>query len=138
MDIAALVCWVIAALGGFVLLAKWITGGGAKAGSTSRLPAPVVFGHLVLAAVGLVLWIIYVITDTSALAWVSFILLIVVALLGFTMVARWLPVFQGKVGGEGDLVPAEKHFPVAVVGAHGVFAVATVVTVLLSSAGVGN
>jgi len=138
MDIAALICWVIAALGGFVLLGKWISGGGARAGSGSRLPAPVVFGHFVLAAVGLVLWIIYVVSDTSALAWVSFVLLIVVALLGFTMVVRWLPVFQGKVGADAAVVPAEKHFPVAVVGAHGVFAVATVVTVLLSSAGVGN
>ena len=34
--------------------------------------------------------------------------------------------------------PAEQHFPVAVVGAHGVLAVATVVLVLLAALGVGG
>ena len=139
MDIAALIAWVITALGGFVLLGTWIQHGGLRQQQPggSRLPAPVVFGHFLLAAAGLVVWIIYVVTDTTALAWVAFVLLVVIALLGFTMFTRWLPVRRGAAAAGGE-VPAEKHLPVPVVGAHGVFAVATVVLVLLTALGVGG
>lgn len=136
MEIAALVLWTITALGGFVMLAKWISGGGAKPDGNSRLPAPVVFAHFLLAAVGLVLWIIYVVIDSTALAWVSCALLVVIAVAGFGMVARWLPVYQGAAGTGAD-APPEKDFPIAVVGLHGVLAVATVVTVLLSALEIG-
>lgn len=134
MAIAALICWVITALGGFVLLGKWITGGGAKAGSATRLPAPIVFAHFLLAVAGLILWIVYLVMDADVLAWIAFVLLVVIALAGFAMVARWIPVYQGKAGTEAA---PEKGFPIAVVGAHGIVAVATVVTVLLSAAGIG-
>ncbi|MFE9370404.1 hypothetical protein ACFYM2_11595 [Streptomyces sp. NPDC006711] len=81
MDTAALVTWVITALGGFYMLGTWLTRGGAR-GGTSRLPVPVVFGHFALAAIGLVVWIVYLVTDKDALAWTAFILLVPVALLG--------------------------------------------------------
>ena len=139
MDIAALIAWVITALGGFVLLGTWIQRGGLRQQQSgeSRLPAPVVFGHFLLAAAGLVVWIIYVVSDADALAWVAVALLVVIALLGFTMFARWLPVRRGAVGA-GAAVPAERHLPVPVVGAHGVFAVTTVVLVVLAALGVGS
>ena len=135
MNIAALILWVITAGGGFVLLAKWLTGGGAKSGSTTRLPAPVVFAHFLVAAVGLVLWIIYLASDADALAWVSLALLVLLALTGFGMVARWLPSLSHDAGEDN---PPEKSFPLAVVGAHGLFAVATLVTVLLTAIGIGD
>jgi hypothetical protein len=143
MDIAALIVWVITALGGFVLLGTWIQRGGLQQqrSGASRLPAPIVFGHFVLAAAGLVVWIVYVVTDAQALAWVAVVLLVVIALLGFAMFVRWLPVRRGvpAAGGEGSAeVPAEKHLPVPVVAAHGVVAVATVLLVLLSALGVGG
>jgi hypothetical protein len=144
MDIAALIVWVITALGGFVLLGTWIQRGGLQQqrSGTSRLPAPVVFGHFVLAAAGMVVWIVYVVTDTQALAWVAVVLLVVIALLGFTMFARWLPVRRAAAPTAGAEVsaevPAEKHLPVPVVAAHGVVAVATVLLVLLSALGVGG
>jgi hypothetical protein len=144
MDIAALIVWVITALGGFVLLGTWIQRGGLQQqrSGTSRLPAPIVFGHFVLAAAGLVLWIVYVVTDTQALAWVAVVLVVLIALLGFTMFARWLPVRRASAPAAGAEVsaevPAEKHLPVPVVAAHGVVAVATVVLVLLSALGVGG
>ncbi|ALG84005.1 hypothetical protein [Gordonia phthalatica] len=133
MNIAALILWVITAGGGFVLLAKWLAGGGAKAGTTSRLPAPVVFAHFLVAAVGLVLWIVYLVSDVDALAWVSLVLLVLLALTGFGMVARWLPSLSNDA-----VDPPEKSFPIAVVGAHGLFAVATLVTVLLTAIGIGS
>ncbi|MCF8571998.1 hypothetical protein L5G32_17150 [Gordonia sp. HY002] len=134
MAIVALVCWIITALGGFVLLGKWIAGGGTTAGTTSRLSPPIVFAHFLLAAAGLVLWIVYVAVEVDVLAWIAFALLVVIALAGFAMFARWLPVYQGAAGTE---TAPEKGFPVAVVGAHGAVAVVTVVSVLLSAVGIG-
>jgi hypothetical protein len=150
MDIAALTAWVVTALGGFYMLGTWIRRGGVRQQQTgtSRLPAPAVFGHFALAAIGLVVWIIYVVADRTALAWTAFGLLLPVALLGFVMLARWIPVYRDRAtggattaastpGAEGA-VPAERHFPVAVVVAHGLLAVVTLVLVLLTALGVGG
>ncbi|HEY7145519.1 MAG TPA: hypothetical protein VH637_14845 [Streptosporangiaceae bacterium] len=146
MGIAALIAWIITAGGGFVLLATWFTRGGARPGSSSRFSPAMIFGHFGIAAVGLVVWIIYVAASSKALAWIAFVLLVPVALLGFTMFFRWLPGFRARsaapAGGPGtasttDLQPAEQHFPVVVVGAHGLLAVTTVVLVLLAAIGVG-
>jgi manganese efflux pump family protein len=145
MGIAALVAWLLTALGGFYLLATWITKGGTKTPRTSHFPPAVIFGHFALAAVGLVVWIIFLIADTRALAWTAFVLLVPVALLGFVMLARWVPTYRARAtvtAGAGDRetapAPAERHFPVAVVGGHGLFAVVTLVLVLLTALGVGG
>ncbi|MER6979837.1 hypothetical protein [Streptomyces carpinensis] len=151
MDIAALITWVITALGGFYMLGTWIQHGGIRQqqSGTSRLPAPVVFGHLALAALGLVVWIIYAVTDENALAWTAFGLLLPVALLGFVMLARWIPVHRDRAtaaaapaaataSGAVGAVPAERHFPLPVVLAHGLFAVVTLVLVLLTALGIGG
>jgi hypothetical protein len=151
MDIAALVAWVVTASGGFYLLGTWIQRGGIRQqqSGTSRMPAPVVFGHFALAAVGLVVWIIYVVADKSALAWTAFGLLVPVAVLGFVMLARWIPVHRDRTAagaapaaaaahGAEAAVPAERHFPLPVVLAHGLFAVVTLVLVLLTAVGVGG
>lgn len=135
MDIAALVVWVITALGGFYLLGTWISKGGHRDVEGSRFPPPLIFSHFLLAAAGLVLWIIYVATDSDALAWISFVVLLVVALLGFTMFARWVPTYRSPATEGG---PAERHFPVAVVGLHGLVAATTLVLVLLAALGVGE
>ncbi|MDX2681903.1 hypothetical protein [Streptomyces soliscabiei] len=55
-----------------------------------------IFGHFALAAIGLVVWIIYVVADKDALAWTAFGLLLPVAPLGFTMLARWIPVHRSR------------------------------------------
>ena len=128
MDIAALIAWVVTALGGFVLLGRWLQAGGQKPGA-SRLPAPVVFGHFLLAAAGLVVWIIYVVSDSSGLAWVAVALLVVIALLGFTLFARWYPAHKTVAATDA----ADAHLPLPVVGAHGVVAVVTVVLVLIAA-----
>ncbi|MEU3783056.1 hypothetical protein [Streptomyces sp900129855] len=150
MDIAALIAWVVTALGGFYLLGTWIQRGGIRQqqSGASRLPAPVVFGHFALAAIGLVVWILYVVADKDALAWTAFGLLLPVALLGFTMLARWIPVHRSRsavtaapaaaAAGTEATVPAERHFPLPVVLAHGLLAVATLVLVLLTALGIGG
>ncbi|SFW85300.1 hypothetical protein [Amycolatopsis australiensis] len=133
MNIAALIAWLVTAVGGFVMLGTWIAKGGTREPARSRFSPGLIFGHFALAAAGLVLWIIYLIAGGKTLAWIAFVLLVPVAALGFTMLARWLP---GRRARTTDA--PEQHFPVVVVGAHGLVAVATVVLVLLAALGVGN
>jgi hypothetical protein len=130
MAIAALITWLITAAGGFVMLGTWISQGGHRPGGTTRLPPGLVFSHFPLAAAGLVLWIIYLIAGGDALAWVAFVLLLPVALLGFTMFGRWLSSRRQDT--------AESRFPVPVVLGHGLFAATTLVLVLLVAVGVGD
>src|SRR5947208_12459327 len=92
MKWAALIVWVITALGGFGLLGIWLQRGGIKQGDQPgrRIRPPLIFTHMLLAATGLVLWIIYLASDSKGFAWVAFALLLVVASLGFGMLALWL------------------------------------------------
>jgi hypothetical protein len=155
MDVAALITWILTAGGGFFLLSTWIAKRG-KHRKPSRFPSPLIFGHFALAATGLVLWITYIATDTDALGWTAFGLLLIVALLGFTMFARWLPVYQaarratasasaggGAAVGTAPMNPEmvgavpERHFPVAIVAGHGLLAATTLLLVLLAVLGVG-
>jgi hypothetical protein len=143
MDIAALITWILTAGGGFVLLGIWLqnrsrvgvgAGGGAVEVAPSRLPAPVVFGHFLLAAVGLVLWIVYLANDSAGLAWTSFVLLVLVALGGFLMFARWLSGggHRHAIDSSGQQAP-ENKFPLPVVLAHGGLGAATLIIVLLAA-----
>jgi manganese efflux pump family protein len=149
MGIAALVLWILTAGGGFVMLAQWLGAGGHRASSASRFPPAVIFSHFLLAAAGLVLWIIYLFNGQAALGWAALIVLGVVAVLGLTMFVLWIPSYRGgKVGtgtgsqppaqASGEAAAAERKFPVAIVAGHGVLAVTTVVLVLLDMLGVGG
>lgn len=146
MKWVALVTWVLTAGGGFVMLGLWLKHGGMQQGDEpgDRIRPGRILSHFGLAATGLVLWIIYVASDSDALAWIAFILLAIVALLGFSMLAIWLrqrsqepavatPTATGTNGG-----PAERRFPVPIVAAHGVLAATTLVLVLLVALGVGD
>jgi hypothetical protein len=77
MEWAALIAWVVTAAGGFVLLAIWLSRGGMQQGREggSRIRPPLILGHFLLAATGLVIWIIYVATDSDALAWIALVIL---------------------------------------------------------------
>jgi hypothetical protein len=144
MKWAALITWIITALGGFGLLAMWLQRGGVKQADQPgrRIRPPLIFGHMGLAATGLVLWIIYLASASKALAWIAFVLLLVVASLGFGMLALWLQRRQAAsavVGGAGagamaeGSTPAEQHFPVPIVVVHGLIAAATLVLALLAA-----
>jgi hypothetical protein len=133
MDWAALITWVITAGGGFVLLVIWLKNGGMKQRESGRIRPAIILGHFALAATGLVLWIIYLASDSGTLAWVAFALLVVVALIGFTMFGIWLSQRQRR-----EVAAAEQRFPVAIVGLHGVLAATTLVLVFLAAAGIGS
>jgi manganese efflux pump family protein len=142
MEWAALITWVLTAGGGFVLLGIWLQRGGMRQTEAgNRIRPPLILSHFLLAATGLVIWIIYVVTDSDALAWIAFALLAVVALLGWTMFAIWLRRRKTR-GAHLETVtadtPAEQHFPVSVVALHGVLAVTTVLLVLLTALEVGG
>jgi hypothetical protein len=146
MNWAALIVWIATAGGGFVLLSIWLGRGGMRQQQTggNRIRPPLILSHFLLAATGLVLWIIYVATDSDALAWIAFVILAVVAVLGFTMFAVWSRQRQagtrqavgGATAGNPD-TPPEQHFPVPIVALHGLLAVTTAVLVLLAALGVG-
>ena len=144
MKWAALIAWLITAGGGFVLLSIWLARGGMKQQQEAgnRIRPPLILSHFLLAAGGLVVWIIFLISDDDALAWIAFAILAVVAVLGFTMFAIWLRRRQAGTGGGAEIatpgVPAEQHFPVPIVGVHGLLAVTTVVLVLLTALDVGG
>lgn len=130
MAVAALITWLVTAAGGFIMLGTWISKGGNRPGGSSRLSPGMVFSHFLLAAAGLVLWIIYLVAGGDALAWTAFVLLLPVALLGFTMFGRWLSSRREDT--------AESRFPVPVVLGHGLLAATTLVLVLLVALGVGD
>ena len=144
MEWAALVAWVLTAGGGFVMLAIWLARGGMRQREPGRIKPPLILSHFALAATGLVLWLIYLANDSHTLAWIAFALLLVVALLGFTMFAIWMRQRQGQAAvtqaataTSGPAQPAEQRFPVAIVGLHGLAAATTLVLVLLAALEVG-
>ena len=142
MEWAALITWVLTAGGGFFLLATWLARGGMRQGREpgTRIRPALILSHFLLAATGLLLWIIYLVTDSDALAWIALVLLAIVAILGWTMFAIWYQRRQrGRVAEAVDPgTPAEQHFPVPIVALHGVLAVTTVVLVFRTAIGVGE
>jgi hypothetical protein len=139
---AALIAWVVTAGGGFVLLSIWLARGGMRQQREpgTRIRPPLILSHFGLAAAGLVIWIIYLASDSDALAWIAFVILAVVAALGWTMFAIWWQ--RRQRGATREAVdpgtPAEQHFPVSIVTLHGLLAVTTVVLVFLTAIGVGD
>jgi hypothetical protein len=143
MKWAALIAWVLTAGGGFILLTIWLKRGGMvqQQEAGNRIRPPLILSHFLLAAAGLVVWIIYLAADKDVLAWIAFAVLVVVAALGWTMFAIWLRRRQARAGAlevATPGTPAEQHFPVSIVTLHGLLAVTTVVLVLLTALGVGG
>jgi hypothetical protein len=164
MPLAALIAWVMTAAGGLYLLTIWLIEYDRDFQSTAatRLPVPVISAHALLAITGLFLWAIYLLTDAAQLTWAVAVILAVVAILGLTMAVRWIGVYRaygaqtrharisvavpagvgagGYGAGPGGRVaaPPERHFPVPIVVLHGLFAVATIVLVVLSTFGHGS
>lgn len=73
---------------------------------------------------------IIIIIDSDILIWIAFGLLILVAILGYLMFLRWRR-------SRKEASP-EAHLPVPLVYVHGLFAVTTIVLVLLTALGIGS
>jgi hypothetical protein len=132
VDAAAFAAWLLTALGGFVLFATWFSGEGARAGD-SRFAPRVVFGHLGLAAVGLLAWIVHLVARSAAAAWVSALVLVPLVALGLVLLAAWLEGRPAAARAEATATrPAEQWLPSSVVVLHGVGALVTVVLVVVA------
>jgi hypothetical protein len=143
MAVVALISWIVTALAGGTLFSIWLSRGGLRrqgAGAT-RFPPALIFGHPILAVTGLIIWIIYLASDTDSLRWVAFAILLVVAALGFTMARLWRQeraAVEAATGQPTTELPPEQHFPVPLIGLHGLLALTTLVLVLLTALGVGD
>jgi hypothetical protein len=146
MSLAALITWLITAGGGLLLLTIWLIEYDREfqSAAATRLPVPVISAHALLAVAGLVVWVAYLITDASRLAWAAVLTLATVAILGLTMAARWIQVYRAPetVAAAGARTritgPPERNFPLPVVIGHGIFAAVTFVLVLLTALGAGG
>ncbi len=135
--VAALVSWLITAGSGGYLLAGWISHGGARRPRTrsTGLPPVVVFSHFGLAAAGLLIWVAFVATRVTALAWVAAGLLMPVAGLGFATLALLIsgdrPPAVPAAGGQ-QAAPTGRA-PVLVIAGHGSAAALTILLVVLAA-----
>lgn len=131
MNVAALVLWIMTALGGITMASIWLANRGPAQYSEgrSRLSPARVGGHFALAALGLVLWIIYTSGDNAAVGWIALLILPIAAYVGYTMVTRWR---SARVSGRATTGTAEQKIPAAVVTVHGLFAVVTILAVLVA------
>jgi len=141
MEWAALIAWLIAASLGFTMLVIWLRHGGMqqRAGG-GKIPPWLILSHFLLAAGGLVVWVIYLAADKDVLTWIAFAALAVVAALGWTMFFGWARQRSQVSAATTETVPvgAELRFPIPVIALHGVAAVTTVVLVFLTAIGVGE
>jgi hypothetical protein len=146
MGVASLISWFVTAFLGLYLLTVWlIENDVSQRAVRSRLPGPVIGGHVLLALSGLVCWVVHLLFGSAAWGWAALGILAGVATLGLTMFTRWIPVHAaymaaeaaGSRSAESDF-PAERAFPVTVVIIHGVLAVTTVTLVLLTVLGAGG
>src|SRR3954465_12044642 len=83
MEWAALVTWVVTALFGFTMLSIYMSRGGPR--QEQGIPARLLYGHFLLAAGGLVLWIVSLCADSAARAGIPFVALFVAAVGGWLM-----------------------------------------------------
>jgi hypothetical protein len=139
MAVAALVAWVATAGGGLVMFGIWLShhGPAQHRDGQSRFPPKLIMSHLGLAATGLAVWVVSVVTDLHALRWVSIAVLPLVALLGLAMFIKWLG-GRGADGGRTEVArPAEQYFPLPVVALHGLLAVVTVILAVVAALRIG-
>jgi hypothetical protein len=154
--LAALAAWIVTAAAGAYLLAGLL---GSSRPWKWKKPDVVAASHASLALTGLAVWIAYVVTVTPALSWIALGLTFVIAGLG-------MATLLGGPSDPGDLPAPEAppdaaavpqaaagvtslarvsppvargagRAPAYVIAAHGVFATATILLVLLAAIGAG-
>jgi hypothetical protein len=135
VEFAALITWVLAALAGVYLLMCSLANGGLRRQPTkvTRFPATLTLSHLLLGMAGLVVWVVFLITKQTLYAWTAFGSLVIVALLGFVMLTRWL---VGQGGRHARA--AEQEVPIGAVVVHGGVAIMTFVLVLFTALAVSH
>lgn len=164
--VAALLTWVVTAGFGFSLFVTWLARGGLAQQPRSRwltvslpppyFPAPLVFSHIFLATGGLGVWIVHLLFRSVVAAWIALVMLLPVAIFGFSMFGRWLGSRRLRVAAlpparrssipdfwRPGMLPrsmalAESRLPALLVACHGVFGATTIVLVLVATTGVST
>jgi hypothetical protein len=80
-------------------------------------------------------------SDTEGLRWVVFAILVVVTVLGSPWPRLWRQERAATVAAGADdrtVLPPEQHFPMPLIGVHGLLALTTLVLVLLTAFGIGD
>jgi manganese efflux pump family protein len=138
----ALLAWLATAASGGFVLARWLLAGGSPLRRTvTAAPPAVILGHVGAGALGLVLWVSFMLSGWVPLAWTALAVLAPVAGLGMGVLLLGLP---GPVRPriEGRAVGARAtgrraRIPVLVIAGHGMFAVTTLLLVLMATIGAG-
>jgi hypothetical protein len=117
--------WLITVALGLGMMAQRILRGRARRalGSRVRRPPALNFAHLGLASASLLIWIVYLATGETGLAWTASAFLPLVAGLGMTLL------FLNS--------SRSRHIPVFAMGSHIVFATATILFAVLTAIGTG-
>ena len=157
LSLAALAAWLVTVGLGVSMMARWITRTRRHGAQPGRGRGPVLnFSHFGLALTGLLVWISYLATGVTGLAWAACVLLIPVAGLGMTLVfparvrspvtspptalagpASSAPVTTVAAGPPGDDPPPIRGLAALVVAAHITAACLTILLAVLAAIGSG-
>jgi hypothetical protein len=168
VKVSALLAWLATAASGGYILARWLLAGGRpRRRDPAAAPPAVTVGHAGSGVFGLVLWITFMATGVTALAWISVAIMAPVAGLGMAVLVLGLPaprpgprprsavVTEAPAlapGGAGaatatltaPAAPAaavkprgRSRIPVLAIAVHGIFATTALLLVLLAAIGAG-
>jgi hypothetical protein len=138
----ALLAWLATAASGGFVLARWLLAGGSPLRRTvTAAPPAVILGHVGAGALGLVLWVSFMLSGWVPLAWTALAVLAPVAGLGMGVLLLGLPgpvrprtearAVGARATGRGTRIP------VLVIAGHGMFALTTLLLVLMATIGAG-
>jgi manganese efflux pump family protein len=132
-SLAALAAWLVTAGLGVSMMARWFV----RARRQGSGQQPVLnFAHFGLALTGLLVWISYLATGVTGLAWAGCGLLLAVASLGVTLVFLG-PASTATALRSGDGPAPVGHPPVFVIAAHVTAACITILLATLAAIGAG-
>jgi hypothetical protein len=132
-SLAALAAWLVTAGLGVSMMARWFI----RARRQTSGQQPVLnFAHFGLALTGLLVWISYLVTSVTGLAWAACGLLLAVASLGVTLVFLGAA-STATVLRSGDGPAPVGHPPVFVIAAHITAACITILLATLAAIGAG-
>jgi hypothetical protein len=158
----ALLAWLATAASGGLVLVRWLLAGGNPLRRTvTAAPPAVILGHVGAGALGLVLWVSFMLSGAVALAWTALAILAPVAGLGMSVLLLGLPgpvrPLSGTRGAETRAAETRAagaraagaraagarasgrrtRIPVLAIVGHGMFAVTALLLVLMATIGAG-
>jgi hypothetical protein len=140
--VGALLAWLATAASGGFVLARWLLAGGSPLRRTpTAAPPAVILGHVGAGALGLALWVSFMLSGWVPLAWTALAVLAPVAGLGMGVLLLGLPgpprPRTGTRAVGARAAGRRTRVPVLAIAAHGMFALTTLLLVLMATIGAG-